>query len=488
MITGELHTRKRKIEFSGDNLGSGNVVPSHWYHSIVRPCGKSDTIAITILSEMVFLYRYNNQSQFQLNFHHFKSKFNFGLSQVKDAVIRLKQASLLKRCLRNITVLGRLFVNEMFLILNIENVLSLNKQLEAKKFAYSKGKDDTGCAEISTDNIEEKYLNKKSRSNESNFEKNFLKGGNDFIEAVDVTDSTISFTPTQFSLINPNPSQSLSAFHPLNKDDIEWLKVRSGRDFDMNFISTFIFLVPLLIFSGGMRSYIFYITAVASLQLWTPLNAVINMIIGTYSNLEPGSNMLMSFSTASTASNHIDTIVTVAAGLQTVVPFIAFAMMQGGISGMMHLAGSVIGGLQSTAGGIGSEVATGNRNMDNVSENNVSRHMLNANKTDTNMQYASGAQIAQLADGTTERINPDGSQVLSGGVGSTVSGGETTYHMSEDQTGQVSRGIQSQEAMVRSSQASLSEAESSTFAKTVDRVSSIAQRVHNGENMNFDRS
>ncbi len=29
----------------------GNIVPNHWYYQLLRPCGKSDTTAITLLSE-----------------------------------------------------------------------------------------------------------------------------------------------------------------------------------------------------------------------------------------------------------------------------------------------------------------------------------------------------------------------------------------------------------------------------------------------------
>ena len=143
---------------------SGNIVPSNWYHRLLRPCGKSDTTAIAILSELVFLHRYNGNTEFQLNFNYFKRKFNFGVSQAKDAVIRLEQAELLKRSLRTVIVRGRRFTNEMFLVLNIENVLKLNGQDQAKKFPLSSRKEKTDSPEISSDNIDKKENNKKSRS------------------------------------------------------------------------------------------------------------------------------------------------------------------------------------------------------------------------------------------------------------------------------------------------------------------------------------
>ena len=242
MITHHLKVSKKKVDFFADNLGSGNVVPNHWYHSLLRPCGKSDTTAIAILSELVFLHRYNNQSEFPLNYNYFKSKFNFGFNQAKDAVIRLEQAGLIKRDFRTVLVLGRSFTNELYLILNIANVLGLNQQIAAKKFADSDGNCPSGSIEIPTDNIETRYLNKKSRSIESNFNQSDFKVGlskNDANDSLSSSDHSYSnnSSPVQLDLISPSPSQSLSAFHPLNKDDVEWLQIRSGRGFDMNFIN-----------------------------------------------------------------------------------------------------------------------------------------------------------------------------------------------------------------------------------------------------------
>ena len=75
-------------------LEAGNIAPTIWYHKLLRESGKSDCTAITILSELVLLYRYQGNKEFQLNFKYFRNKFNFGLSQVKDAVIRLEKLGL----------------------------------------------------------------------------------------------------------------------------------------------------------------------------------------------------------------------------------------------------------------------------------------------------------------------------------------------------------------------------------------------------------
>ena len=199
---------------------SGNIVPSNWYHNLLRPCGKSDTTAIAILSELVFLHRYNGNTEFQLNFNYFKRKFNFGVSQAKDAVIRLEQAELLKRSLRTVIVRGRRFTNEMFLVLNIENVLKLNGQDQAKKFPLSGRKQKTDSPEISSDNIDKKENNKKSRSTESNFNLN----------------SSLAKENSSADVIRKQRF-SLASFYPLAQLDIDKLQMLCGREFSSNAIN-----------------------------------------------------------------------------------------------------------------------------------------------------------------------------------------------------------------------------------------------------------
>ena len=200
---------------------SGNIVPSNWYHRLLRPCGKSDTTAIAILSELVFLHRYNGNTEFQLNFNYFKRKFNFGISQAKDAVIRLEHAELLKRSLRTVIVSGRRFTNEMFLVLNIENVLKLNGQDQAKKFPLSVRKEKTDSPEISSDNIDKKENNKKSRSSESSFV------SNSFLENQD----------SPISVVTYKQRFSLASFYPLTQSDIDKMQYLCGREFSGNAIN-----------------------------------------------------------------------------------------------------------------------------------------------------------------------------------------------------------------------------------------------------------
>ena len=197
---------------------TGNIVPHCWYHKILRECGKADINAITILSELLFLHRAENKSVFQLPYKYFKSKFNFGLYQVRDAVIRLEKLSLLKREFRTISVQGRLFSGEMFLVLNIKN-LSKISDTGLKKFAQS-------AKTPSTEGIEETSLN-KDKTNLLEYRSN---------AQAQMRESKSNFKRLNSENHKPE-SKPLSSFHPLSKDEVSSLKLESKREFNTNFVN-----------------------------------------------------------------------------------------------------------------------------------------------------------------------------------------------------------------------------------------------------------
>ena len=253
--------------------------------------------------------------------------------------------------------------------------------------------------------------------------------------------------------------------------------------------SSFIFMFPMLMMSGGWSRYLGYLTLVASFQLWAPLNSVLNMFIDIYSSntLKGIADNIVSFSTMSQIGNYTDKIVAVASGLQIAIPFLAFSIIQGGVGGFIHLAGTITGASQGAASQAANESVTGNKSFDNYSVGNQQLYNQNGFKTDWNESYASGASSTQHMDGTMERVTGNGNTLMQSGVGFTASGGATAYKQEDSRQAQVSEGIQQQEALISSDQRSLSEADRSTFAKTVDRVSNIAQRDHAGEKFDYDK-
>lgn len=251
--------------------------------------------------------------------------------------------------------------------------------------------------------------------------------------------------------------------------------------------SSFIFLMPLLLMSGGWMRYLNWITLIASLQLWAPLNSVLNLFIDTYtSSTLFGANPIVSFSTVSKVGSYIDKIVVVASGLQMAIPFLAFSIIQGGVSGFIHLAGNITGASQGAASQAANEVVTGNKGFDNYSVGNQQLYNQSGFKTDWNESYAAGASSTQLQDGSLEKVTAGGNVLIQSGIGFTASGGSTAYKQEESRHGQVNEGVQQQEALHQQDMRSASNAKSNTMSKTADYISHLAQREHAGESFNYD--
>ena len=115
--------------------------------------------------------------------------------------------------------------------------------------------------------------------------------------------------------------------------------------------ASFIFMVPLMILAGGLQRYLKYCSVILSLQLWPALNSILNLFIELYSKTK-GTNITGgNLSVASFNSGHdaIDTIVLVASGLQLSIPFLSYAIVQGGVGSFIHLASNIQGASQNAA-------------------------------------------------------------------------------------------------------------------------------------------
>jgi len=184
--------------------------------------------------------------------------------------------------------------------------------------------------------------------------------------------------------------------------------------------------------------------------------------------------------------NYTDKIVVVASGLQMAIPFLAFSIIQGGVGGFIHLAGTITGASQSAASQAANEVVTGNKGFDNYSVGNQQLYNRSGFKTDWNESYAAGASSTQLQDGSLEKVTAGGNVLIQSGIGFTASGGSTAYKQEDSRHGQVNEGVQQQEALHQQDMRSASNAKSNTMSKTADYISHLAQREHAGESFNYD--
>lgn len=216
-----------------NNLGIGNIVP-HWWYKEIRAAGdKPDLVAITILSELYFLHRKTNGSEFNDGYAYFERKFDFTRSQLKDAIIRLDNANLAARSFRTIVVNGRNFPNELHLKINLPKLLQLKTKYIANN-SVSDSDDDLDDS-ISSNSTDEDVFSAKVR-------------GNSVSASVENTSEHISIK--EISLIKTRSKNAssffrksfkesaveqldLASFYPLSQPDIALLQQNSGRDFTL---------------------------------------------------------------------------------------------------------------------------------------------------------------------------------------------------------------------------------------------------------------
>ena len=251
--------------------------------------------------------------------------------------------------------------------------------------------------------------------------------------------------------------------------------------------SSFIFMFPMLIMSGGWNRYIKYLTLVASFQLWAPLNAVLNMFIDIYSStkLLGIADQIVSFSTMSQVGNYTDKIVAVASSLQMAIPFLAFNIIQGGVGGFIHLAGTITGASQSAASQAANESVTNNKSFDNYSVGNRQQYNQGGFKTDWNESYASGASSYQHTDGTMEKVTGNGNTLFQSGVGLTMSGGSTKVSAREGVSTQLQQAFSENQSMLASDQRAYSENERSAETTSADYIKRIAAAESEGKKIDY---
>jgi hypothetical protein len=254
--------------------------------------------------------------------------------------------------------------------------------------------------------------------------------------------------------------------------------------------AAFMFMIPLMLLSGGGKKYMSYLTVVASLQLWPALNAILNMFIDLYSSnsLTGIANGIVSFATFSEIGNYADKIVAVASGLEMSIPFLAFAIVQGGVGGLIHLAGNITGATQSAATSVASEVATGNRSIDNISTGNMQMAMQQGFKTDLNQSYAAGASSFQHGDGTMERALPNGDTLFQSGAGMTMSGGGVKFNVRESAASQLAEHLTNAQSLMNSDQRAYSTASQATIDKTASLITNLAERESRGETIDYTKA
>jgi hypothetical protein len=247
---------------------------------------------------------------------------------------------------------------------------------------------------------------------------------------------------------------------------------------------SFIFLLPMLILTGGFTRYKSWITMAFSLSLWPPLYSILNMVIDFA--YEPAK--VVSYSSWSTEVKKFDSIAGLAAGLSISIPFLAYYMTRLGEGGLTQLAGTIMASSNAAVSAIAGERSSGMRNWDNDNIDNVSRHNSNGFKTNHNLEYVSGENGWNLADGSHFKLTAGGKQIITGGHGLTSSGGDVSMRSEESNHVMLNEGVNKQKSLASSEQVMFTESQAKTISRQANMLESIAEHTRSGSGYNIDTS
>ena len=254
--------------------------------------------------------------------------------------------------------------------------------------------------------------------------------------------------------------------------------------------ASFIFMLPMMILSGGMARYLKYCTVVFSLQIWPALNAVLNLFIELYSGVRGAmtTDGHITFTNFNSGHDAVDTIVLVASGLQMSIPFLSYAIVQGGVDGFIHLAGNIQGASNSAASLAAGEVTSGNRSFDNISQDTASIGNKSGFKTDFNQSYQEGAMQVQTPDGSILRTFANRQSSMSSGAGVNLSSGSRSLMLESGKASNLTEGYTQGLSAIKGLEQHFQDAKTSTIRNTSDLVAHLAQRQAAGEALNIDTS
>lgn len=181
-------------------------------------------------------------------------------------------------------------------------------------------------------------------------------------------------------------------------------------------IGAFIVIVPMFFLISGVSRIRNYVEILASLSLWGPMYAILNMqmtgvsrwkIIGLAS--QPSINK-----TAITIANlpGIEQIaadqVILAGYLALSIPLISYGLIKGSMYSFTSLASGIIGVAQSSSGHAAEEATTGNYSLGNLSMENTNAYNTSSFHDDSSVRISSGSTMVEDMNGTMNTLFNNG--------------------------------------------------------------------------------
>ena len=243
--------------------------------------------------------------------------------------------------------------------------------------------------------------------------------------------------------------------------------------FEAILYASFLLIMPLIVLPAGWRILSKYIGMLFWLQLWAPLYAVLNSIMVMYAKTRMGGVEGAGLTMQNMLSvNDIHSQTAALAGyLSASIPFISYAIIQGGAGSFVHLAGSISSATQSASASAASEVASGNYSFDNRSIDTLQTANSTAFQNNQTLRSTHGSEM-QLSDGTMEHVTPDGNSFYVGGAGRTMGMGATKVNLRDDLQSQLHHSSTEAWRAGQSEVTSYLDKE----AHTLNKLDSLAQR------------
>eukprot|EP00919_Chromeraceae_sp_WS-2016_P019858 GHVR01047171.1.p1 GENE.GHVR01047171.1~~GHVR01047171.1.p1 ORF type:complete len:1355 (+),score=235.49 GHVR01047171.1:1692-5756(+) len=250
--------------------------------------------------------------------------------------------------------------------------------------------------------------------------------------------------------------------------------------------SSFIFVAIMVMLPGGINILGKYFGILMWLQLWAPLYAILNMVLATAARYKTqtmlGGDGLTMLNSVGLAGLHAD-IEAIAAMCSASIPFISYALLQGGVGSFMHLAGTMTNAMSGSAQSSSNEITSGNLAMNTVSYGNRSQAIQNGFKHDAALSYKAGRMEMETMSGAMQFATPSGNLHGVGGQGLTTSKLVDTATIGRNMTNSFNSAINSELGQVANYQQS---AERSQALVTDDSKSLLQAATRNiGQNKSW---
>ena len=255
--------------------------------------------------------------------------------------------------------------------------------------------------------------------------------------------------------------------------------------FQVLIYSCFPIVVALLFFSQRFQLLKTYFELMIWIELWPLLFAILNGAVSIFAK-QAGLGGDITLASIDNIATTQSTYAMMAYSMGMMVPALSYMIAKGGVGQFVHMAGSLMSGVQRGADMAAGEVTSGARSLDNVSIGNRSFNNLSANKYDDSGSIQSSFVRERASDGsilTDNLFNVRGNdRIIQAGVG-TTSSSFAGFNINELESNSASLRKQMNDSSTnaKNERELASESRQTTFRESVDFMARNYQNILKGE-------